>query len=252
MQTAIHSKTVPHCQEEGCDGLVKPDIVFFGEALPSDFFHNATLPSQADLCIIMGTSLSVHPFASLPQACADECPRILINMEKVGGLGSRADDVLLLGDCDTGVKKLAEACGWLEELEALWAKTAPEKGKPENKDKKSRDEKFQEDMERITREVEESLRLNEERVANFREEPDHVVSQVKREQESSETTTVEQGAKEVSDTTILRPVSEVSKPLPTSSSTQPTDSESKTEPSKSDNDSGGGLRHVFVNLQEKL
>jgi NAD-dependent histone deacetylase SIR2 len=254
MHTAIHSKKVPHCKMEGCNGLVKPDIVFFGEALPSEFFLNSSLPNQADLCIIMGTSLSVHPFAALPQQCVTDCPRILINMEKVGGLGSRTDDVLLLGDCDTGVRKLAETCGWLEELEALWSNTAPEKGQPVNEEKKSRDEKFQEEMERITREVEETLKLNEERVANHRDEGVHGGERDSREQESSNHTTADQGAKQVSEASVQKPASEDLKTQSTSP-TQPMSLDSKpaskSEPSKSDQDSGGGLRHVFVNLQEK-
>eukprot|EP00669_Euglena_mutabilis_P003528 TRINITY_DN14508_c0_g1_i1.p1 TRINITY_DN14508_c0_g1~~TRINITY_DN14508_c0_g1_i1.p1 ORF type:complete len:268 (-),score=79.06 TRINITY_DN14508_c0_g1_i1:143-946(-) len=47
-------------------GLVKPDIVFFGEPLPDRFAQQraADLPA-ADLLIVMGTSLQVQPFASL-------------------------------------------------------------------------------------------------------------------------------------------------------------------------------------------
>ncbi len=45
---------------------MKPDIVFFGEALPDRFHRLASrdLP-ECDLLIIMGTSLTVHPFAGL-------------------------------------------------------------------------------------------------------------------------------------------------------------------------------------------
>ena len=41
-------------------GVVKPDIVFFGEDLPQRF-HSLQLPdfSKCDLLIIMGTSLEV-------------------------------------------------------------------------------------------------------------------------------------------------------------------------------------------------
>lgn len=164
MLKAINEKSVPHCLEGNCDGLVKPDIVFFGEQLPSEFFTNMDLPAEADLCIVMGTSLSVAPFARLPQFCTDRTPRVLINQEAVGGLGSRPDDVLMLGDCDTGVRKLAEACGWLEELESMWAKTAPEKQPKTDKEKakKSRDEQLQEEVEKLTKEIEESLRLEQE------------------------------------------------------------------------------------------
>jgi NAD+-dependent protein deacetylase SIR2 len=36
MKEVIDDKKIPRCPE--CDGLVKPDIVFFGEALPERFF----------------------------------------------------------------------------------------------------------------------------------------------------------------------------------------------------------------------
>jgi len=164
----IAAKTIPRCH--ACQGLVKPEIVFFGEALPSSFFENRMLPGEADLCIVLGTSLSVQPFASLPQATRQGTPRILINQEKVGGLGSRADDVLILGDCDDGVQDLAEACGWLEELEAVWATTAPkaasELGKAEQP-KRTKDEKLEDEIDKLTKEVDESLNLSkwhEERV----------------------------------------------------------------------------------------
>ena len=45
---------------------MKPDIVFFGENLPNRFHQ--LVPKdfpQADLLIVMGTSLVVHPFAGL-------------------------------------------------------------------------------------------------------------------------------------------------------------------------------------------
>ena len=115
MAKAIADSVIPSCSE--CQGLVKPDIVFFGEALPANFFASRQLPEEADLCIVMGTSLSVHPFASLPGLCREETPRVLINLERAGSLGSRPDDVLILGDCDSGVRRLAEALGWLDELE---------------------------------------------------------------------------------------------------------------------------------------
>jgi NAD-dependent histone deacetylase SIR2 len=167
MHKAIREKTVPHCLHEDCKGLVKPEIVFFGEQLPATFFANRSLPAQADLCIVMGTSLSVHPFASLPSLCSDTAPRVLINSERVGDLGHRADDVLMLEDCDSGVRKLAAACGWLEELEQLWAETAreglfqpPEKQEVEQP-KKSRDEILQDEVEKLNKAVEESLKLGQ-------------------------------------------------------------------------------------------
>jgi NAD-dependent SIR2 family protein deacetylase len=46
--------------------LVKPDIVFFGEQLPDRFYERMEYDfPTCDLLLVMGTSLVVHPFASL-------------------------------------------------------------------------------------------------------------------------------------------------------------------------------------------
>ncbi|KAF9701115.1 hypothetical protein EKO04_001151 [Ascochyta lentis] len=164
MLTHIENKTVPRCTDTTCNGLVKPKIVFFGEQLPSEFFDNRDLLSDADLCIVLGTSLSVQPFASLPHFVTDSVPRLLINKEQVGDLGSRPDDVLILNDCDTGVRSLADALGWTSDLESLWARTAKDgqfvPGKKEQVHK-SRDEALQDEVDQLTKDVEETLRLGE-------------------------------------------------------------------------------------------
>ncbi|KAG9205080.1 Sir2 histone deacetylase Hst2 [Epicoccum nigrum] len=165
MLTHIENKTVPRCIDSSCNGLVKPKIVFFGEQLPREFFDNIDLVQNSDLCIVLGTSLSVHPFASLPQQVDDAVPRLLINMEQVGTLGSRPDDVLILKDCDTGVKELAAALDWTEELEELWAATKKDgqfvPGKVE-KVEKSRDELLQDEVEKLTQDIEKTLKLGKD------------------------------------------------------------------------------------------
>ena len=159
----INDKTIPKC--ESCKGLVKPEIVFFGEQLPEDFFRNRLLPSQADLVIVMGTSLTVQPFASLPSMTREETPRVLVNKERVGGLGSQADDVLLIGDCDDGVRQLAKACGWLDQLETLWKKTAPEAAaiaeneKPKEL-KQDKDDALNDEITKLTKDMDETLNLS--------------------------------------------------------------------------------------------
>lgn len=127
MKEHVFKGQVPRCTDKKCNGLVKPDIVFFGEALPESFYHNRHVPGQADMAFIMGTSLTVHPFAGLPDLIKEDCPRVLFNMERVGSLGTMADDVLVLGDCDSGVRKLAEELGWADELEAEWRRVVGEK-----------------------------------------------------------------------------------------------------------------------------
>ena len=79
--------------------------------------------AEADLLLVIGTSLQVQPFASLTYFVPRSCPRVLINLEEAGDLGTRQDDVLLLGKCDDVVKELAKELGWLKELKATWAET---------------------------------------------------------------------------------------------------------------------------------
>lgn len=172
MRQVVGQRDVPHCLTPQCNGLVKPDIVFFGEQLPEHFHRNRSLPGSADLCIVMGTSLTVQPFASLPGFCSEGVPRMLINLERVGGLGSRPDDVLLLGDCDAGVRKLAAALGWEKDLEALWQDTNQEKpttGGDHKVAEKDKDELLEDQITNLTREVDQSLKISDDHTARFRQ-----------------------------------------------------------------------------------
>ncbi|EPE32058.1 DHS-like NAD/FAD-binding protein [Glarea lozoyensis ATCC 20868] len=161
---------VPHCVVPQCNGLVKPDIVFFGEPLPESFHSNRHVAAEADLVIVMGTSLSVHPFASLPQFAREGVPRVLINKEQVGDFGSRLDDVVVLSDCDDGVRKLADALGWGDELEAMWLEVNGKvKGKDAERLKEMRknmtkDELLQEEIDKLTKGVDDLLHDSKEHV----------------------------------------------------------------------------------------
>ena len=52
---------------EHCGGVLKPNVVFFGEALPREALEKAVKVSQeADIMLVVGTSAVVQPAASLP------------------------------------------------------------------------------------------------------------------------------------------------------------------------------------------
>jgi NAD-dependent deacetylase len=52
----------------GCLGLVKPDVVLFGELLPDEAMAEAQeLAAGADLLMCVGSSLEVYPVAGLPE-----------------------------------------------------------------------------------------------------------------------------------------------------------------------------------------
>ena len=126
----VFKDEIPTCPLKNCAGYVKPDIVFFGESLPERFFSCLQSDfSKCDLLIIIGTSLTVQPFASLIERVGEDCPRLLINMEKSGtGSGglmfdkpANYRDVALLGDCDSGCRKLADKLGWTKDLDDVMA-----------------------------------------------------------------------------------------------------------------------------------
>jgi NAD-dependent deacetylase len=58
-------ETPPHCPR--CGGLLRPDVVWFGEALPRAAIDTAIAASEAcDVFLSIGTSALVQPAASLP------------------------------------------------------------------------------------------------------------------------------------------------------------------------------------------
>ncbi len=61
----VRSGMVPVCRE--CGGVIKPDIVFYGENLDMSILKRAEISlSRADLLLVLGSSLVVNPAASLP------------------------------------------------------------------------------------------------------------------------------------------------------------------------------------------
>ncbi|XP_046401898.1 NAD-dependent protein deacetylase sirtuin-2 [Ischnura elegans] len=156
MKERIFADAVPTCED--CNGVVKPDIVFFGESLPARFSQKVSEDfSKCDLLIILGSSLIVQPFASIIDRVKPTCPRLLINREKTGqrdrvmqlmGMGAGMDfdssentrDVAWIGDCDNGCQVMAKKLGWEDELlklvEEEHAKIDAENPKSKDSDEK--------------------------------------------------------------------------------------------------------------------
>uniref|UniRef100_H2ZB26 NAD-dependent protein deacetylase n=1 Tax=Ciona savignyi TaxID=51511 RepID=H2ZB26_CIOSA len=133
----------PRCQLTPlCYGIIKPDIVFFGEDLPKRFYYYLKDFPACDLLLVMGTSLQVRcyslyftaaritqcdfilsyfvePFASLVDSTRATTPRLLLNMVKVGPFTkpSRRTDLSITGDISDSIHKLADALDWREFLQ---------------------------------------------------------------------------------------------------------------------------------------
>ncbi len=57
--------TLPHCAKDECGALLRPDIVWFGEALDERILMRAlNAVDEADIVIVAGTSAVVQPAAS--------------------------------------------------------------------------------------------------------------------------------------------------------------------------------------------
>ena len=65
-QSVFASDGIPKCE---CGGIIKPDVVLYGEMLPPCYNEALLAISKADLLLVAGTSLTVEPAASLVRLC---------------------------------------------------------------------------------------------------------------------------------------------------------------------------------------
>lgn len=75
-------KNVPKCNK--CGGLIRPDVVWFGEMLPQDQFNGGQNAAEwCDICFVVGTSAVVYPAAYIPQSAKSAGAYLVeINIEK--------------------------------------------------------------------------------------------------------------------------------------------------------------------------
>ncbi len=79
----------PKCQ---CGGILRPDVVFFGESLPFEVLEKAREESlKADLFMVIGSSLVVQPAASLPLLAKENHAKLVIINKDATPLDSMAD-----------------------------------------------------------------------------------------------------------------------------------------------------------------
>ncbi|MGB6944971.1 MAG: NAD-dependent deacylase [Bryobacteraceae bacterium] len=73
----------PHCE---CGGMLRPGVVWFGEALPSKIWQDAeSAARQADLFLLIGTSAVVYPAAGLASIAKSSGARVVeINIAETG------------------------------------------------------------------------------------------------------------------------------------------------------------------------
>ena len=117
IKSKLDSKYIPQCEvcnDSSGQMFLKPDIVFFGEQLPDKFSSLIVKDvKEADLLIVMGSSLRVQPVALVPRLMGDvapQTPQLLLNRELVAQ--PHQFDHAFLSNIDTTVERICESLGW--------------------------------------------------------------------------------------------------------------------------------------------
>lgn len=86
----IQKKLPPSCTK--CGGIIKPDVIFFGESLVSSVLESAISEARScDMLIVIGSSLVVQPAASLPLMAKENGASLVIINKDPTPFDSSAD-----------------------------------------------------------------------------------------------------------------------------------------------------------------
>jgi len=84
---------VPYCDD--CSGILKPDTISFGQAMPTEKMALAfTYAQECNLCVVLGSSLVVYPAASVPAHAVERGAALMIINRDETPLDSQADVVI--------------------------------------------------------------------------------------------------------------------------------------------------------------
>jgi NAD-dependent deacetylase len=100
----------PSCPD--CQGLLKPDFVFFGEAIPEPARSNSfSAAEKADVVLVIGTSGEVMPAAMIPMIAKERGAIIIEVNTNPSGFTRNMTDVFLEGPATTGLGRLLAELG---------------------------------------------------------------------------------------------------------------------------------------------
>ncbi len=94
-----------------CGGLLKPATISFGQAMPERETAQAFADAaEADVFLVIGSSLAVYPAAGLPRVAVENgAPLLIVNREPTPYDGYA--DVLLHGSAGTALSAIAKRIG---------------------------------------------------------------------------------------------------------------------------------------------
>ncbi|KAG7394663.1 hypothetical protein PHYBOEH_004861 [Phytophthora boehmeriae] len=153
LMPVIQAGVIPTCSGPNCRGVLKPEITFFGEILADNVSTTITKDRlQADLLLVIGTSLKVAPVMEIPGYLPAHIPQVVINktalkkkklkakqLSAAGKLSRTSNnkigqdtpgdeeefDLSLLGECDDIVQYICDEAGWI--LDAKTSKNCKNK-----------------------------------------------------------------------------------------------------------------------------
>lgn len=97
---------IPDCPQ--CQGMLKPDVVMFGEQLPHSVLEEASRRAMAsDLCIVIGSTLVVYPAAYMPIYAVESGAKLVIINLGATPMDNRAD-VLIPARAGETMSKIIE------------------------------------------------------------------------------------------------------------------------------------------------
>lgn len=106
LQPFIEHGTIPLCAN--CNGILKPDVILFGEQLPQEaWFQAQSAARQCDLMVVAGTSLEVLPVAGLPVQTVDRGAHLIVINNTPTYINVRAD-VVIMDDVATILPNIAK------------------------------------------------------------------------------------------------------------------------------------------------
>lgn len=101
------SPTPPVARCSACGGVLKPDIVFFGEAVKG-YGEAEALVARCDLLLVLGSSLQVAPASLLPEGT--EATTVVVNSGEVA-LAPAANRYFVVGELDAYFREVERELG---------------------------------------------------------------------------------------------------------------------------------------------
>jgi len=94
LEQYINEGMIPKCLS--CNGILKPDVILFGEQLPQLAWLEAQRTvRQCDLMLVAGSSLEVLPVAGLPMQALDRGAHLIVINQTPTYVNVRADVILM-------------------------------------------------------------------------------------------------------------------------------------------------------------